>query len=173
MQYHINTSSAIFIINSILPPSLLLIIKYQSYRYRYPPNKFNFCTMKFSVVTAATAAIVCSSVSAFVPTNLQPSTHHYLTTKLHSTTVKKPTGTSFLPKETVERCEKGNPTEKVKLAVDPVNAWVDIYEYARKIREGEMTWKDMEKADIDTVSFILFLYTITFTVYIEILSCVV
>ncbi|OEU16477.1 ferredoxin-nitrite reductase [Fragilariopsis cylindrus CCMP1102] len=62
----------------------------------------------------------------------------------------KPTGTSFLPEETLERCEKGNPTEKVKLAVDPVNAWVDIYEYARKIREGEMTWKDMEKADIDT-----------------------
>jgi hypothetical protein len=123
--------------------------------------------MKFSVVTAATAAIVCSSVSAFVPTNLQPSTH-YLTTKLHSTTVKKPTGTSFLPKETVERCEKGNPTEKVKLEVDPVNAWVDIYEYARKIREGEMTWKDMEKADIDTVSFSLF-YTITFTAYSEIL----
>ncbi len=66
--------------------------------------------------------------------------------------VDKPTGTSFLPAETVERCEKGNPTEKVKLAGDPINAWVDIYEYARKIREGEMTWDEMEKADIDTVS---------------------
>ena len=128
--------------------------------------------MKFSVVTVATAAIVCcSSVSAFVPINLQqqPSTH-YLTTKLHSTTVNtkqtvntKPTGTSFLPEETLERCEKGNPTEKVKLAVDPVNAWVDIYEYARKIREGEMTWKDMEKADIDTVSFIFIFYNDFFT----------
>jgi len=112
--------------------------------------------MKFSVV-AATAAIVCSSVSAFVPTNLQPPTHYLTTTKLHITTVKKPTGTSFLPKETVERCEKGNPTEKVKLQNDPINAWVDIYEYARKIREGEMTWKDMEKADIDTVSLFYFI----------------
>jgi len=64
--------------------------------------------------------------------------------------VDKPTGASFLPEETIARCEKGNPTEKVKLAKDPINAWVDVYEYARKVREGEMTWKEVEKADLDT-----------------------
>jgi ferredoxin-nitrite reductase len=34
---------------------------------------------------------------------------------------------------------------------DPINAFVDVYEYARKIREGEMTWEEVEKADLDTV----------------------
>ena len=65
----------------------------------------------------------------------------------------KPTGTSFLPEETVERCKAGSPIEKVKLQKDPTNAWVDVYEYARKIREGEMTWEEVENADLDTVSF--------------------
>ena len=125
--------------------------------------------MKFSIAAVA-ASIVLSSAFAFTPANVKsPSS-----TKVFSTVedvdevvekavadgtfvrgpivVDKPTGTSFLPEETVERCEKGNPTEKVKLAGDPINAWVDIYEYARKIREGEMTWDEMEKADIDTVS---------------------
>lgn len=125
--------------------------------------------MKFSTAAVA-ASIVLSSAFAFTPANVKaPSS-----TKFFSTVedvdevvekavadgtfvrgpivVDKPTGTSFLPEETVERCEKGNPTEKVKLAGDPINAWVDIYEYARKIREGEMTWDEMEKADIDTVS---------------------
>lgn len=64
--------------------------------------------------------------------------------------VEKPTGTSFLPEETLERAKKGNPTEKAKLKKDPINAWIDVYEYARKIREGEMTWKEVEKADLDT-----------------------
>ena len=38
---------------------------------------------------------------------------------------------------------------------DGTAAFVDIYEYARKIREGEMTWEDVEKADLDTVSLTL------------------
>ena len=63
----------------------------------------------------------------------------------------KPTGTSFLPEETIERARNGNPTEKAKIAKDATSAWVDVYEYARKIREGEMTWEDVEKADLDTV----------------------
>ena len=124
--------------------------------------------MKFSV-SAVAASAVLSSAFAFTPSNVKPLT----TTRVFSTVeddtvikeaveagtfvrgpiiVDKPTGTSFLPEETVERCAKGNPTEKVKLKGDPINAWVDIYEYARKIREGEMTWDEMEKADIDTVS---------------------
>ena len=67
----------------------------------------------------------------------------------------KATGTSFLPKETVERAEKGNPIEKAKMAKDGTTAFVDVYEYARKIREGEMTWEDVEKADLDTVRDVL------------------
>ena len=64
----------------------------------------------------------------------------------------KATGTSFLPKETLERALAGNKIEKTKLAKDPTSAFVDVYEYARKIREGEMTWEEVEKADMDTVS---------------------
>lgn len=67
------------------------------------------------------------------------------------TMVRKPTGTSFLPEETVERAQKGSPIEKIKMEKDGSAAWVDVYEYARKIREGEMTWEEVEKADLDTV----------------------
>jgi hypothetical protein len=125
--------------------------------------------MKFSVAVAV-ASVVFSTAFAFTPIHVKPSSSSSTTTRVFSTveeekTVKeektivkgpivvdKPTGTSFLPEETVARCEKGNPTEKVKLKKDPINSWVDIYEYARKIREGEMTWSDIEKADLDTVS---------------------
>lgn len=114
--------------------------------------------MKFSVA-AISASALFASASAFVPANVKPS----FLTKVFSAVdeetmvrgpiiVDKPTGASFLPEETIARCEKGNPTEKVKLAKDPINAWVDVYEYARKVREGEMTWKEVEKADLDTVS---------------------
>ncbi|EEC47904.1 predicted protein [Phaeodactylum tricornutum CCAP 1055/1] len=62
----------------------------------------------------------------------------------------KPTGTSFLPADVVELAAKGNPIEKAKLAKDGTSAFIDVYEYARKIREGEMTWEEVEKADLDT-----------------------
>ena len=80
----------------------------------------------------------------------------------------KPTGTSFLPAETVERCETGSPIEKIKLAKDGTSAFVDVYEYARKIREGEMSWEDVEAADLDTVSLVLMIdkskeYIVTFS----------
>lgn len=114
--------------------------------------------MKFSVAVAA-ASVVFSSAFAFTPINVvkpSSSTRVFSTAEEEKTFVKgpvivdKPTGTSFLPEETLARCEKGNPTEKVKLKKDPINAWVDVYEYARKIREGEMTWEDVDKADLDT-----------------------
>lgn len=65
--------------------------------------------------------------------------------------IGKPTGTSFLPEETVERARKGNPIEKIKLQKDGTAAFVDVYEYARKIREGKMSWEEVEKADLDSV----------------------
>eukprot|EP00543_Licmophora_paradoxa_P009519 CAMPEP_0202477274 /NCGR_PEP_ID=MMETSP1360-20130828/93859_1 /ASSEMBLY_ACC=CAM_ASM_000848 /TAXON_ID=515479 /ORGANISM="Licmophora paradoxa, Strain CCMP2313" /LENGTH=593 /DNA_ID=CAMNT_0049104517 /DNA_START=45 /DNA_END=1826 /DNA_ORIENTATION=+ len=99
------------------------------------------------------ASLLLGSTQAFVPAAFRLSR----TTPLYSTVedevsarTGKPTGTSFLPEETVERAKKGNPTEKAKIAKDPSSAWVDIYEYARKIREGEMTWEEVEKADLDT-----------------------
>jgi len=61
----------------------------------------------------------------------------------------KRTGTSFLPEETLARAQKGNAIEKNKLKKDTTSAYVDVYEYARKIREGEMTWKEVEKADLE------------------------
>ncbi|KAL7564590.1 hypothetical protein ACA910_017934 [Epithemia clementina (nom. ined.)] len=64
----------------------------------------------------------------------------------------KATGLSFLPLEAVERAQSksSNPIEKVKLAKDPTHAFVDVYEYARKIRSGEMTWEEVDAADLDT-----------------------
>ena len=64
----------------------------------------------------------------------------------------KSTGTSFLPLDAIERAEKGNPIEKIKLAKDGTSAFVDVYEYAAKIRAGEMTWEEIEAADLNTVS---------------------
>ncbi len=57
-----------------------------------------------------------------------------------------PTGTSFLPEETIERAKDGNPIEKAKLAKDATAAFNDVYEFAAAIREGSMDWKDIEKA---------------------------
>ena len=62
----------------------------------------------------------------------------------------KPTGTSFLPQETIARAAKGNPIEKAKIAKDGTSAFVDVYEYAAKFRSGEMTWEEVEKADMNT-----------------------
>jgi len=64
----------------------------------------------------------------------------------------KRTGKSFLSEETIERAAIGNPIEKMKLSKDGTAAFVDVYEYAAKIRAGEMTWEDVEKADLDNVS---------------------
>jgi len=62
----------------------------------------------------------------------------------------KRTGTSFLPKETLERAEDGNPIEKAKLAKDATTAYNSVYEYAAAIRAGTMDWKDVEKMDMNT-----------------------
>jgi len=123
--------------------------------------------MKFSI-TAVAASIILSSAFAFTPANVnKPSPTTRAVGAVEEETcapeivhdsiqgpgpiiVDKPTGTSFLPEETLARCEKGNPTEKAKLKKDPINAFIDVYEYARKIREGEMTWDEVEKADLDT-----------------------
>ena len=136
--------------------------------------------MKFSIAAVA-ASIVLTSTFGFTPINVKPSTTTRIFSTVEDETVvieekvvkvdkvvidaveegtfqrgpiivDKPTGTSFLPEETLERCAKGNPTEKAKLKKDPIHSFVDIYEYAKKIREGEMTWKEVEKADLDTVS---------------------
>jgi ferredoxin-nitrite reductase len=61
-----------------------------------------------------------------------------------------PTGTSFLPAETVERAKEGNPIEKAKLVKDPTAIFNDVYEFAAAIRSGEYDWKDIEKQDMST-----------------------
>lgn len=112
--------------------------------------------MKVCLSAFAASALVAST-AAFVPLHHHQPKQQF--SRIFSTEVKadsvsteKPTGTSFLPEETLERAKVGGPIEKAKLAKDPINAWVDVYEYARKIREGEMTWEEVEKADLDTVS---------------------
>lgn len=78
--------------------------------------------------------------------------------------IGKPTGTFFLPEGTIERAKKGSPIEKIKLEKDGTAAFVDVYEYARKIRDGEMTWEDVDKADLDNVCQIISLYVMCGTV---------
>jgi hypothetical protein len=108
-----------------------------------------------AVVVCVVATVTTVSVDAFAPINLRKyysqSSGLSATVADEKVAVAKPTGTSFLPEETIERCNAGSPIEKAKMEKDPVNAWVDVYEYARKIREGEMTWEEVEKADLDTV----------------------
>ena len=62
----------------------------------------------------------------------------------------KPTGTSFLTADAIERATNGSPIEKAKLAKDGTSAFVDVYEYAAKFRSGEMTWEEVEAADMNT-----------------------
>lgn len=43
-----------------------------------------------------------------------------------------------MPEHTLARIksEKLNPTEAAKLEKDPVSAWTDIYDFAKKVRRG-------------------------------------
>merc|ERR1719183_3220892 len=61
-----------------------------------------------------------------------------------------PTGTSFLPAETIARAEEGNPIEKAKLAKDATSAFNDVYEFAAAIRAGKLTWEEIEKGAMNT-----------------------
>lgn len=69
-------------------------------------------------------------------------------TEIDERTGKK-TGRSYLPEDAIERGSKGNPIEKIKYRKDGTSAFVDVYEYAAKIRAGEMTWEEVDKADLD------------------------
>eukprot|EP00629_Pelagomonadales_sp_RCC1024_P017161 CAMPEP_0119272306 /NCGR_PEP_ID=MMETSP1329-20130426/8534_1 /TAXON_ID=114041 /ORGANISM="Genus nov. species nov., Strain RCC1024" /LENGTH=579 /DNA_ID=CAMNT_0007272369 /DNA_START=216 /DNA_END=1955 /DNA_ORIENTATION=- len=60
------------------------------------------------------------------------------------------TGVSFLPAETVERAEAGNKIEQGKLKKDPTNAWTDLYDFAAKIRAGELDYSEIEDFDINS-----------------------
>jgi hypothetical protein len=106
---------------------------------------------------ALTMSLCAPSTNAFVPNSFgvaRRATWHIVASSIQDDVdvrTGKPTGTSFLPEETVERCKKGSPIEKIKMAKDGTSAFVDVYEYARKIREGEMTWEDVDKADLDSV----------------------
>ena len=110
----------------------------------------------FMNVKAAASFVGISSSVVVVPSSFF---------KLYSSTARdgialvdertgKPTGTSFLPDEAIERAKVGNPIEKFKIAKDGSSAWVDIYDYAAKIRAGELDWEDVEKGDMDNVSFL-------------------
>jgi ferredoxin-nitrite reductase len=63
---------------------------------------------------------------------------------------KETTGTSYLPADTLERCEAGTKFEKIKLSKDTTQIFTDMYDYAAKIRSGELNWEDVDDADINT-----------------------
>jgi ferredoxin-nitrite reductase len=100
----------------------------------FAPSTNGFVPNSFGASRRATSQVVTSAVQDDVDVR-----------------TGKPTGASFLPEETIEQCKKGSPIEKIKLTKDGTSAFVDVYEYARKIREGEMTWEDVDKADLDNV----------------------
>jgi hypothetical protein len=122
---------------------------------------YRSCALK-AVLLSGTALIASN---AFV--NNPPSFGVH--TRLHETSTPfeidertgKRTGNSFLSDETKERAAIGNPIEKMKQERDGTAAFVDVYEYARKIRAGEMEWTDVEKADLDNVSFLFLMNYIT------------
>ena len=109
--------------------------------------------MKLSTFVTAASVLYSSSTTAFVPSKMQSTRGTFLNVATEiDTRTGKPTGTSFLPEEAIERAKVGNPIEKLKIAKDGTSAFVDVYEYAAKIRAGEMTWEDVEKADVESVS---------------------
>jgi ferredoxin-nitrite reductase len=63
------------------------------------------------------------------------------------------TGTSFLSEETIKRAEEGSPVEKGKLAKDATSNYIDVYDFARQIREGEMDWQDLEKFEFQRLKW--------------------
>jgi len=107
---------------------------------------------------AISTALVASISHAFVPSTLpqSPSPNTLEATAIAGPIEQvdertgKSTGTSFLPEDTIARARKGSPIEKDKLARDALSSIVDVYDYARKIREGTMTWDEVEKADLNT-----------------------
>eukprot|EP01038_Epipyxis_sp_PR26KG_P005178 gene5178-7205_t len=61
----------------------------------------------------------------------------------------KPTGTSFLSPEALEKAQNGNMFEKVKLKKDGSAMWTEIAEYAEAIRSGKINWEDIASDDMD------------------------
>ena len=114
-----------------------------------------------SYKSTALKAILLSGTALLTSNAFVNSPAFGISTKLASTTTEfeidprtnKRTGNSFLSEETRERGAKGNPIEKMKQKKDATAAFVDVYEYAAKIRAGEMTWEDVERADLDNVSY--------------------
>jgi hypothetical protein len=110
----------------------------------------------FLSAVGSAALIFQTPAHAFVPTRFGASRSSSLFSSKVDTDIDqrtgKRTGTSYLPEEAIERAKVGNPIEKSKIAKDGTSAFVDVYEYARKIREGEMTWEEVEKFDLDSVS---------------------
>mmetsp|Transcript_8971 Transcript_8971/g.10392 ORF Transcript_8971/g.10392 Transcript_8971/m.10392 type:complete len:894 (-) Transcript_8971:355-3036(-) len=127
----------------------------QAFTFAPTPPPFRATTATTLASTVVDEAVkthaAIESYSEQYEENLEEIAEHYPgkeeEIKIHS---QKVTGTSFLPEETMERVAKGSPVEKVKAKGDPGSIYVDVYEFARKIREGEMTWKEVEKADLET-----------------------
>jgi len=112
-----------------------------------------------SKYSASTLAVILSATSAFTtihyelnrPTLLNSIsiTYDEALEKETDSRTNKPVGKAFLPDDVIERAAKANPIEKWKLKKDPSSAWEDVYDFAAKIRAGELDWKDVEGSDFD------------------------
>jgi len=113
-------------------------------------------TLRAVVLLAATAGLSNAFVNQAVFSRNTLSELHESSSAVESEYAQtdertgKRTGVSFLNEETIERALAGNKIEKTKMLKDPTSAFVDVYEYAAKIRAGELSWKEVEKADLDS-----------------------
>lgn len=115
---------------------------------------FKSIALQRLLLLAVGSSLLLSS-EAFVPASWGVRSSHLSVASVETdidTRTGKRTGTSYLPEDVREKCEKGSNVEKIKAKKDGTSAFVDVYEYAAKIRSGEMTWEEVEKADLDNVS---------------------
>jgi len=150
--------------NKVTIPFLATFLTFASTSFTRTFIKAKSCT-KLKMVSYRSCALkaVLLSGTALIASNafVNNSPSFGVRTRLHETSpafeiderTGKRTGNSFLSDETKERAASGNPIEKMKQKKDATAAFVDVYEYAAKIRSGEMEWTDVEKADLDNVSF--------------------
>lgn len=59
-------------------------------------------------------------------------------------------GGRFISPDALERAQKGNKFEKLKLAKDGSKMWTEVHELSALLREGKTAWEDINLDDMDT-----------------------
>lgn len=70
-------------------------------------------------------------------------------TQVAATSVPETSGLLYLNEETKARALEGNRFEKIKAEKDGAMMWTEIYDYAKRIMNGEITWEDISADDLN------------------------